>query len=203
MTQSKADALALEAQLNGYPAFVRVAWMQVTIDDKRSRLISALGMMGEAGEACEVIKKRVRGDTGEHVSDDKLLMELGDVWFYLVLAHMQWGFDPNIKISNWPPISFPMSLTEPIDQLIWAMGDLMLSCASLGDFLTAEIGLTPTKTTCSKSNFVARTDQLFCALNRILMIMGKTQSDLEDLNVKKLTTRLRSSGTLRGSGSDR
>jgi NTP pyrophosphatase (non-canonical NTP hydrolase) len=52
-------------------------------------MYAALGLNGEAGEAAEVIKKMIRDDNGtlSSISKTKILLELGDVlWYVTVLA---------------------------------------------------------------------------------------------------------------------
>lgn len=195
--------LLTRAAAESYPAFVRAAWMQPTIDDHRSKTIAALGLMGEAGEVCEVIKKRVRGDEGAHVSDEKLLLELGDVWFYFNLVHLQWGFVLFGLDEIREKYNLPLRPFAHQEKLAWVASDLMLSCASMGDFLTTEIISTPGKAQLSKTNFGTRVQQIRAAMRFLLDLLGVNQTQLEATNVKKLTDRYRNQGTLRGSGSDR
>jgi len=51
-----------------------------------------LGLVGEAGEVAEVIKKHIRGDYSELHASDLLLHELGDVLWYLTMLADHVGF---------------------------------------------------------------------------------------------------------------
>lgn len=66
--------------------------------EKYNIIYPALGLGNEAGEVMGKIKKWLRGDDGEQISDerkDALKGELGDVlWYLAVLAH-DLGIDMN------------------------------------------------------------------------------------------------------------
>ncbi len=180
-----------EAASIGYPAFVRAAWMQPTIDDQRSKTIAALGLMGEAGEVCEIIKKRVRGDVGTHVSDEKLLLELGDVWFYFNLMAMQWGFDLELAalpIITQSDFAWCVYLMENGSKLVGWIAEIMAGM---------QVGA---------SNGQLR-EMRPAATAIIIAIKGLCHNNkcidlhlLEQANVKKLCDRYRNNGTLRGCG---
>ena len=59
-----------------------------------------LGLSGEAGEVANQIKKIARDDGGfiTAARRDKIFLELGDVWWYLLRACDEFGFDPNAVI---------------------------------------------------------------------------------------------------------
>ena len=60
----------------------------------------ALGLCGEAGEVAEKVKKIVRGDDRLNNVTSSIVMELGDVlWYVATLAH-DLGFDLD-KIAEW------------------------------------------------------------------------------------------------------
>lgn len=52
-------------------------------------LVAALGLCGESGEFSEHVKKHI--EQGRELKADDLIKELGDVYYYLVLACMGLG----------------------------------------------------------------------------------------------------------------
>lgn len=52
-------------------------------------LIAALGLCGESGEFADLVKKHI--EQGRELKADDLIKELGDVYYYLVLACMGLG----------------------------------------------------------------------------------------------------------------
>lgn len=182
-----------EAAVIGYPAFVRAAWIQPTIDDRRSQTIAVLGLMGEVGEVCEIIKKRVRGDAGAHVSDEKLLMELGDVWFYFNLMRLQWGFshEPDITPNpHWVDADRCVALIQGVGGLNGWIAAAMSN---------SQIGLNRGQVREIRPHVAA----IVGAIEGICFAKDIAIRDIEVANIKKLTDRIRNTGTLRGSGSDR
>lgn len=64
----------------------------------RDRLAeNTLGLVGEAGEVAEKIKKFFRDNT---LDEEAVQKELGDVMFYLVALHNALGFDIEITIEK-------------------------------------------------------------------------------------------------------
>jgi len=182
------------AAAESYPAFVRAAWMQPTVKDYRSKQIAALGLMGEAGEVCEVIKKRVRGDEGAHVSDEKLLLELGDVWFYFNLMAMQWGFDLELTalpIITQSDFAWCVYLMENGSKLVGWVAEIMA-----GMQVGASNGQLREMRPATTAIIIAIKG--LCHNNKCIDLHL-----LEQANVKKLCDRYRNNGTLRGTGSDR
>jgi NTP pyrophosphatase (non-canonical NTP hydrolase) len=77
-----------------YDEFVQENWMGEV--DKENLAIATLGLVGEAGEVSEKVKKHLRGDAAhnplEHddirARNSEIAKELGDVLFYLTwIAH--------------------------------------------------------------------------------------------------------------------
>ena len=72
-----------------YDEFVMEKWMGEV--DKPNLAIATLGLVGEAGEVAEKVKKHLRGDEAhnplEHADivarNEEVIKELGDVLFYL------------------------------------------------------------------------------------------------------------------------
>ena len=58
---------------------------------------NTLGLVGEAGEVAEKIKKKVRGDG--HLDLDAVQKELGDVIFYWYALHGALGLKPSDTIQ--------------------------------------------------------------------------------------------------------
>ena len=58
---------------------------------------NTLGLVGEAGEVAEKIKKKVRGDG--HLDLDAVQKELGDVVFYWYALHGALGLKPSDTIQ--------------------------------------------------------------------------------------------------------
>jgi NTP pyrophosphatase (non-canonical NTP hydrolase) len=64
----------------------------------RDRLAeNALGLVGEAGEVAEKIKKFFRDNT---LDEDAVQKELGDVMFYWVALHGALSLDPEVTIQK-------------------------------------------------------------------------------------------------------
>ncbi|MCJ8336046.1 MAG: nucleoside triphosphate pyrophosphohydrolase family protein [Epibacterium sp.] len=59
---------------------------------------NTLGLVGEAGEVAEKIKKKVRGDG--HLDLDDVQKELGDVIFYWYALHGALGLTPSETIQR-------------------------------------------------------------------------------------------------------
>lgn len=72
-----------------YDEFVRANWMGE--EDKFNLGIATLGLVGEAGEVSEKVKKHLRGDPAHNPMEhdeiaqrnEEIAKELGDVLFYL------------------------------------------------------------------------------------------------------------------------
>ena len=63
---------------------------------------SVLGLCGEAGEVGEVLKKQLRGDYGGRIAKPKLVKELGDTLYYLVMVAHEHGISvDDIMTSNY------------------------------------------------------------------------------------------------------
>ena len=74
--------------LQGYSEWVE----RKIVTEPKDRLVeNTLGLMGEAGEVAEKIKKRIRDDT--KVSPDAILSELGDVLFYTTALANYYNFN--------------------------------------------------------------------------------------------------------------
>ena len=65
-----------------YEAWVKRNWGDVK-DPLRDLFIMTVGLAGETGEVCELLKKDVRGRKGQSLDRRKLALELGDVLHYL------------------------------------------------------------------------------------------------------------------------
>ncbi len=61
-----------------------------TLDEDPSIAIMALGLTGEAGEVADIIKKHI--GHGYALDKEKLLLELGDVQFYIAAMCTACGF---------------------------------------------------------------------------------------------------------------
>lgn len=57
----------------------------------------ALAIAGEAGELCNLVKKRIRGD---QISDDQIREEVADIFTYLDLFAARAGFDLEPAIAE-------------------------------------------------------------------------------------------------------
>ncbi len=84
--------------MRSYDDFVREMW--VSGFDERALSIATLGIMGEAGEVAEKVKKRMRGDEAHNPETEELAFEygvgvakeLGDVVFYVTWLANYFGF---------------------------------------------------------------------------------------------------------------
>jgi len=65
-------------------------------------IYTVLGLVGEAGEVAEKVKKRIRdGDDGSGNFEDALALELGDVLWYIANCASELGFSlSDIAIQN-------------------------------------------------------------------------------------------------------
>jgi NTP pyrophosphatase (non-canonical NTP hydrolase) len=61
-------------------------------DYSKKIIYPALGLAGEAGEVVDRIKKLYRGDVRRAIGDDEILLELGDVLYYLVSVARDCGY---------------------------------------------------------------------------------------------------------------
>jgi NTP pyrophosphatase (non-canonical NTP hydrolase) len=73
-----------------YEEHVHNLW-KTKADPMRSLAVMALGIGGEAGEVQELIKKHLR-DGKDPCKDDNLLLELGDVLYYVTRLGMEFGY---------------------------------------------------------------------------------------------------------------
>lgn len=72
-----------------YQGWVKKMW-RGDFADLRNRFIMTAGLGGETGEVLELLKKEVRDDKEIH---DDLLLELGDVLYYLTMITISHGFN--------------------------------------------------------------------------------------------------------------
>jgi NTP pyrophosphatase (non-canonical NTP hydrolase) len=70
-----------------YEEFVRVG--NFTEDERDGKFLAAMGLAGEAGEVCDMLKKHLLH--GKDLDRDELKKELGDVLWYLVHACITFG----------------------------------------------------------------------------------------------------------------
>ena len=59
-----------------------------------------LGLIGEAGEVANKLKKHIRGDVGYFETKDRVRDELGDVLWYLSMLAAEWGFSLDDVAQN-------------------------------------------------------------------------------------------------------
>ena len=95
-TKKLKDALKSpsEMSLNEYGAFVDERWMGGSPENLqlRDHYIMTVGLAGEVGEVCEVLKKHVRD--GNPIDKKNLTKELGDVLYYLTRIATAYGIEP-------------------------------------------------------------------------------------------------------------
>lgn len=140
-----------------------------------------LGLIGEAGELANQVKKIIRDDAGvvTPMRTDKLVSEAGDVlWYTTRLAtHDDWD------LSDYQPAATLAGITTLGLTLIGATLELNRVVNALADRQ-------------------ADLQEVFEALSDFAYIIGSDIEELADCNLKKLTGRLER-GTLGGSGDDR
>lgn len=80
--------------LNEYGKFVDKRWMGGPPEklELRDHYIMTVGLAGEVGEVCELLKKHVRD--GNPIDHKNLTKELGDVLYYLVRIATAYGIEP-------------------------------------------------------------------------------------------------------------
>lgn len=61
--------------------------------------IAALGLVGEAGEVTEIIKKANRGWHPKPLDRDALTLEMGDVLHYWCVLCYQYDLDPHVIMA--------------------------------------------------------------------------------------------------------
>jgi NTP pyrophosphatase (non-canonical NTP hydrolase) len=71
-----------------FQAFVKHG--NFTKDERDSKFLAAMGLAGEAGEVCDLLKKHLLH--GKELDRDELNKELGDVLWYLFHAFNAFGF---------------------------------------------------------------------------------------------------------------
>ena len=64
-------------------------------DEDKQRQITTLGLAGEVGEVLELYKKEMRDGVSTKETDDKLLLEFGDVLHYLTIKIHERGMTLN------------------------------------------------------------------------------------------------------------
>jgi NTP pyrophosphatase (non-canonical NTP hydrolase) len=69
-----------------FQAFVKHG--NFTKDERDSKFLAAMGLAGEAGEVCDLLKKHLLH--GKELDRDELNKELGDVLWYLFHAFNAW-----------------------------------------------------------------------------------------------------------------
>ena len=69
----------------------------ISKDDKRALYTRALGLVGEAGEIAEKVKKIIRDQNDEYsqADADEIVKELGDVLWYIAAMADYFGSDIN------------------------------------------------------------------------------------------------------------
>ena len=86
-------------EVSEYECFVREQWNhrrngataatpEQNADPLRQLYIMTVGLAGEAGEVCELLKKHVRDG---HLNVDDLALELGDTLYYLTRIAQEFG----------------------------------------------------------------------------------------------------------------
>jgi len=97
ITQEDIDAFAAMADVNtqGYSYWVEGK----IVTEGETRLVeNTLGLVGEAGEVAEKIKKLLRDNT--KVSSDDIIKELGDVVFYVTALANYFNSDLTEVLQN-------------------------------------------------------------------------------------------------------
>jgi NTP pyrophosphatase (non-canonical NTP hydrolase) len=80
-----------------YAEFVKIG--NFTKDERDGKFLAAMGLAGEAGEACDMLKKHLLH--GDYLDRDALRKELGDVMWYLQHAMNVFGFtDKEVREAN-------------------------------------------------------------------------------------------------------
>jgi NTP pyrophosphatase (non-canonical NTP hydrolase) len=98
MTNRPYDGISLD----NFADWVEDGWtrkVNTPADDLRELSVMTLGLVGEAGEVTELIKKEIRGDGP--LDRTKLTLELGDVLHYLCRIAREYDISLNeILVSN-------------------------------------------------------------------------------------------------------
>lgn len=78
-------------------------WVEsMIVTEGNDRLIeNTLGLVGEAGEVAEKIKKWLRDDNYNDIDNQAIVAELGDVLFYVVAMgnYLQYSLDEIIQLN--------------------------------------------------------------------------------------------------------
>jgi NTP pyrophosphatase (non-canonical NTP hydrolase) len=92
ITQDDIDAMGM-SYYEPYTAQDYSLWVEDKIvTEGHTRLVeNVLGLVGEAGEVAEKIKKQIRD--GSRVSNEEIVKELGDVVFYATALANYLGYD--------------------------------------------------------------------------------------------------------------
>lgn len=87
--------------IDQYAAIGKTTWvgaknLEFTRAELADLFVTAMGLPGEVGEVCELIKKHVRDG---RIDRDSLKKELGDAFYYLARICLVYGFQPSEILS--------------------------------------------------------------------------------------------------------
>ena len=88
----------MHVELSEYKEWVKTLWQPEFADKLNTRdlFIMSLGLPEEAGEVAGFIKKFVRDGTFD---EEKLVNELGDVFYYLMMICIYFNIDPHHVVN--------------------------------------------------------------------------------------------------------
>ena len=81
--------------MNTFDAYTTFVDSMKVYPDNYATIYPALGLCGESGEIAEKVKKWIRDEKGETISEDRkqaLLKELGDPLWYITALALDLGF---------------------------------------------------------------------------------------------------------------
>jgi len=87
-----------EEDMKAFQGYSEWVERKIVTDPKDRLMENALGLMGEAGEVAEKIKKRIRDET--KVEPEEIVKELGDVIFYATALSNFYGASLGITIAE-------------------------------------------------------------------------------------------------------
>lgn len=160
-----------------------------------------LGLGGEVGEVLEIFK-RVTG-RGEELDNRKLLLELGDVLWYIAGVVTECGQRLSEVMGHQTFAAFQLEVSRTwITRL--PVGTLCLILESMAGKVADDILLTihPERSVDKRADILVQLKRGLQCLTAIGQVNGLTLNDIARFNLQKLGERV-IKGTLKGFGSDR